>query len=44
MGIAVRTGSPLSLDIAPPMWKLLVSLPLNQENLKEVDMDYVTGL
>jgi len=44
MGIAVRTGSPLSLDIAPPMWKLLVSLPLNQENLKEVDMDYVTGI
>ena len=43
MGIAIRTGSPLALDIAPPMWKLLVGLPLSLEDLTEVDKDYVTG-
>ena len=43
MGISVRTGSPLALDIAPPMWKLLVGLSLSMDDLTEVDKDYVTG-
>ena len=44
MGISVRTGSPLALDIAPPMWKLLVGLPLTVDDLVQVDKDYVTGM
>ena len=44
MGISVRTGSPLALDIAPPMWKLLVGLPLTEGDLIEIDKDYVTGV
>ena len=43
MGISVRTGSPLALDIAPPMWKLLVGLPLTVDDLIQVDKDYVNG-
>ena len=43
MGISVRTGSPLALDIAPPMWKLLVGLPLSVDDLIEIDKDYMAG-
>ena len=43
MGISVRTGSPLALDIAPPMWKLLVGLPLSVDDLNEIDKDYMNG-
>lgn len=44
MGIAVRTGSPLSLNLAEPVWKQLVGLPLTPADLNEVDRDYVPGL
>lgn len=43
MGISVRTGSPLALDIAPPMWKLLVGLPLSIDDMIEIDKDYMAG-
>ncbi len=36
MGIAVRTGSPLSLNLAEPMWKLLAGSPLAAADLAEV--------
>jgi E3 ubiquitin-protein ligase HERC2 len=44
MGIAVRTGSPLSLNLAEPMWKLLARTPLTPSDITEVDRDYVPGL
>ena len=44
MGIAVRTGSPINLSLAPPVWKQLVGLPLTLSDLSEMDSDYVQGL
>ncbi|KAK7864133.1 hypothetical protein R5R35_007650 [Gryllus longicercus] len=44
MGIAIRTGSPLSLSLAEPVWKQLAGLPLTPADLTEVDRDYVPGL
>ena len=44
MGIAVRTGSPLSLNLAEPMWKLLVGSSLTLNDITEIDKDYVPGL
>ena len=37
MGIAVRTGSPLSLNLAEPMWKLLAGAALTPGDVTEVD-------
>ncbi|CAL1297267.1 unnamed protein product [Larinioides sclopetarius] len=44
MGIAMRTGSPLSLNLAEPVWKQLTGMTLNPTDLTEVDKDYVAGL
>ncbi|KAG8235149.1 hypothetical protein J437_LFUL015189 [Ladona fulva] len=44
MGVAIRTGSPLSLNLAEPVWKQLAGLPLTPADLSEVDRDYVPGL
>ncbi len=44
LSIAIRTGSPLSLNLAEPMWKQLAGMPLNVSDLTEVDKDYVPGL
>ncbi|XP_076028585.1 E3 ubiquitin-protein ligase HERC2 isoform X2 [Oratosquilla oratoria] len=44
MGIAIRTGSPLSLNLAEPVWKQLAGMPLNPADITEVDRHYVPGL
>uniref|UniRef100_T1IYS2 HECT-type E3 ubiquitin transferase n=1 Tax=Strigamia maritima TaxID=126957 RepID=T1IYS2_STRMM len=44
MGIAIRTGSPLSLNLAEPVWKHLAGMPISPSDLTEVDRDYVPGL
>lgn len=44
MGIAIRTGSPLSLNIAEPVWKQLAGMPLTISDLTEVDKDFVPGM
>ena len=44
LGIAIRTGSPLSLNIAEPVWKQLAGMPLNVSDLTEIDKDYVPGM
>lgn len=44
MGIAIRTGSPLSLNLAEPMWKLIAGMELTPCDLTEMDRDYVPGL
>ena len=44
MGIAIRTGSPLSLNLAEPIWKLLAGMPLTPADITEVDRHYVAGL
>ena len=43
MGIAIRTGSPLSLSLAEPVWKQLSGMPLSATDLTEVDRDYLPG-
>lgn len=44
MGIAIRTGSPLSLNLAEPVWKQLAGISLTPADLTEVDRGYVPGL
>jgi E3 ubiquitin-protein ligase HERC2 len=44
MGISIRTGSPLSLNLAEPMWKLLAGSNLTPSDITEIDKDYVNGL
>ncbi|XP_044262446.1 E3 ubiquitin-protein ligase HERC2 isoform X2 [Tribolium madens] len=44
MGIAIRTGSPLSLNLAEPVWKQLAGMELTPADLTEIDRDYVPGL
>ncbi|XP_050522470.1 E3 ubiquitin-protein ligase HERC2 [Daktulosphaira vitifoliae] len=44
IGIAIRTGSPLSINLAEPMWKLLCGMKLMPTDLIEIDKDYVPGL
>eukprot|EP00095_Tigriopus_kingsejongensis_P009377 maker-scaffold732_size105256-snap-gene-0.22 protein:Tk09377 transcript:maker-scaffold732_size105256-snap-gene-0.22-mRNA-1 annotation:"hypothetical protein SINV_14428" len=44
MGIAIRSGSPLSLNLAEPMWKLLAGSKLTPNDITEIDKDYVPGL
>ncbi|KAG8288256.1 E3 ubiquitin-protein ligase herc2 [Homalodisca vitripennis] len=44
MGIAIRTGSPLSLNLAEPVWKQLAGIALTPSDLQEIDRDYVPGL
>jgi E3 ubiquitin-protein ligase HERC2 len=43
MGIAIRTGSPLSLNLAEPVWKQLAGIPLSPADLTEIDRDYLPG-
>ncbi|KAK9875133.1 hypothetical protein WA026_005926 [Henosepilachna vigintioctopunctata] len=44
MGIAIRTGSPLSLSLAEPVWKQLAGMELTPADINEIDKDYVPGL
>lgn len=44
MGIAIRTGSPLSLNLAEPVWKQLAGMSLTPADLTEIDRDYVPGI
>ncbi|KAB7494649.1 E3 ubiquitin-protein ligase HECTD3 [Armadillidium nasatum] len=44
MGIAIRTGSPLSINLAEPVWKQLAGMPLTPADITEVDRHYIPGL
>lgn len=44
LGIAIRTGSPLSLNLAESAWKQLVGMALDGVDLAEIDKDYIPGL
>ncbi|XP_021370838.1 probable E3 ubiquitin-protein ligase HERC1 isoform X1 [Mizuhopecten yessoensis] len=43
-GVAIRTKKPLDLHFAPCVWKLLVGIPLQHEDLEEVDHLYIQSL
>ena len=43
IGIAIRTGSPLSINLAEPVWKQLCGKPLTIGDITEVDKDFVPG-
>lgn len=40
LGIAIRTGSPLSLNLAEPVWKQLAGMNLTIADLSEVTSDF----
>ena len=44
MGIAIRTGAPLSLNLAEPVWKQISGSSLTTKDITEVDRDYMPGL
>ena len=44
LGIAIRSGAPLSLSLAPTVWKQLVGVPLNVGDLAEIDCRCVPSL
>ncbi|XP_052278368.1 E3 ubiquitin-protein ligase HERC2-like [Dreissena polymorpha] len=44
IGIAIRTGSPLSITLAETVWKQLAGMPLTISDLTEIDKDFVPGL
>ncbi|XP_061744248.1 E3 ubiquitin-protein ligase HERC2 isoform X2 [Nerophis ophidion] len=44
LGIAIRSGSPLSLNLAEPVWKQLSGMNLTIADLSEVDKDFIPGL
>ena len=43
VGIAIRSGSPLSINLAEPVWKQMAGMPLTITDLSEVDKDFVPG-
>uniref|UniRef100_A0A2C9K806 HECT-type E3 ubiquitin transferase n=1 Tax=Biomphalaria glabrata TaxID=6526 RepID=A0A2C9K806_BIOGL len=44
IGIAIRSGSPLSLNIAEATWKQLAGMSLSISDLSEIDKDFIPGL
>ncbi|CAH2243797.1 jg12710 [Pararge aegeria aegeria] len=44
MGIAIRTGSPLSLSLAEGVWRQLAGQQLRPQDLAEVDKDFLPAL
>ena len=44
LGIAIRSGSPIDINLAPPVWKQVAGMQLTLEDLSEIDSDYITGL
>lgn len=44
LGIAVRSGSPIDINLAPPVWKQLCGMTLTISDLSEIDTDYIQGL
>ncbi|KAF6037594.1 HERC2 [Bugula neritina] len=42
LGVSVRTGNPLSLSLAEPVWKQLVGEDLVTSDITEVDKDFFT--
>ena len=44
IAIAIRSGSPIDISLAPPVWKQLVGMQLSLGDLSEVDSDYIQGL
>ena len=44
MGIAIRTGSPLSLSLAEGVWRQVAGQALRPQDLAEVDKDFLPAL
>lgn len=44
LGIAIRTGEAIDLNLAPPMWKLIAGLALTQADVEEMDVAFVRTL
>ncbi|RWS12697.1 E3 ubiquitin-protein ligase HERC2-like protein [Dinothrombium tinctorium] len=44
MGIAIRTGSPLNLNLAEPIWSLLVGFNLTSTDITEIDRDFMPSM
>ena len=44
IGIAVRTGKPITLNLAPIVWKLISNATLDYADLEAVDLHYASSL
>ncbi len=44
VGIAIRSGAPLSIHLAEPMWKLIVGQPIDILDLNEVDSPFLSTI
>lgn len=44
IGIAIRTGSPLALNLAEPVWKQLSGVSLSIEDIIEIDRGFLSRL
>lgn len=44
LGVAIRTGEPVDLRLAAPMWKLLVGQEMTVSDIVDIDQDYIPGL
>lgn len=44
LGIAIRTGSPLSLNLAEPVWKQLAGMNLTIADLSEVSVKFLSTM
>lgn len=44
LGIAIRTGSPLSLNLAEPVWKQLAGMNLTIADLSEVNIKLLSRI
>ena len=44
IGIAIRTGSPLALNLAEPVWKQLSGISLSIEDIIEIDRGFLARL
>ena len=44
LGVAIRTRKPISINLAPFIWKLILNCNLSVEDIKEVDFNYAHSL
>ncbi len=44
LGISIRTRKPISLNLAPLFWKLLLGRDLSHADLEDVDLNYARSV
>jgi len=44
LGVAIRTRKPLDINLAPTVWKQLVSLPLDPSDIENIDTLFISSV